>query len=225
MVHRSADDLVDNSSASFDIHLIIRSIYPRFGKRMLDTLLILAALPFLLPLMMIIAFLVMLDGNSPIYSQRRLGRDWRPFRLFKFRTMQPDADVVLASYLEQNPEAKAEWDLNQKLRHDPRITRIGRFLRKTSLDELPQLVNVLLGHMSLVGPRPMMPEQRPQYPSSVYATLRPGLTGLWQVSARNGSSFASRATYDEEYSQSLSLERDLSTIFQTFRVMARCTGC
>ncbi|TJZ91995.1 sugar transferase [Paracoccus gahaiensis] len=202
-----------------------QSLYTSGGKRFLDTLLVLIAVPIILPIMIVVAAVVMLDGGSPIYSQMRLGRGWKKFRLFKFRTMRPDGDAILAAHLAADPGARAEWDMNQKLRNDPRITRVGRFLRKTSLDELPQLINVLLGSMSLVGPRPMMLEQRVLYPGTYYAAHRPGLTGLWQISARSGSTFAARALYDERYYRELSLRLDLSTIFRTFAVVARCTGC
>lgn len=202
-----------------------RSIYTNGGKRLLETCLILLALPFLLPLMVLIAIAVSVDGHSPFYTQDRLGKDWTRFRLFKFRTMHPDADRFLAEHLAANLEARLEWDRDQKLARDPRITPIGCILRKTSLDELPQLLNVLLGQMSLVGPRPMMPEQRLRYPGAYYATHRPGLTGLWQVSVRNGSTFAARADYDERYAREISLGLDVTTIIQTFRVVLRCTGC
>lgn len=200
-------------------------IYEKGGKRSLDIVLIVLALPFLLPIMLLVALAIMMDGNSPFYTQNRLGRGWQSFRLYKFRTMKPDADLLLQAYLDSDPAARQEWDRDQKLRHDPRVTRVGAFLRKTSLDELPQLFNVILGHMSLVGPRPMMPEQRVLYPGVYYAAHRPGLTGLWQVSVRNGSTFASRAIYDERYSREVSLSLDVATIVQTFRVVARCTGC
>lgn len=202
-----------------------RGLYTKGGKRGLDTLLVLMALPFLLPLLVLVALAIMLDGGSPLYLQHRLGRDWRPFRMVKFRTMHPGAEALLAAHLDRDPAARAEWDRDQKLRDDPRVTRIGRFLRKTSLDELPQLLNVLLGQMSLVGPRPMMLDQRVLYPGAYYAAHRPGLTGLWQISARNGSTFAARAIYDERYYREVSLKLDLATILATFRVVARCTGC
>ncbi|MGR3199659.1 MAG: sugar transferase [Paracoccus sp. (in: a-proteobacteria)] len=226
MIHD--DRLLDATGAelvgdfvSFEPH----NLYMGGGKRLLDTAMIIAALPFILPIMLIVAVLVAFDGGSPIYSQTRLGRGWKSFRLYKFRTMKTNSAELLAAHLAANPEAKAEWDLNQKLRNDPRITWAGRFLRKTSLDELPQLINVLLGQMSLVGPRPIMVEQRPLYPGHYYAAHRPGLTGLWQVSARNGTTFAARAIYDERYYRDLSLGLDISTIIRTFVVVARCTGC
>ena len=127
------------------------------------------------------------------------------FRLWKLRSMVVDADRKLEEYLCANPAARAEWDETQKLKDDPRITAAGRLIRKTSLDELPQLWNVLIGDMSLVGPRPMMPQQAELYPGRDYYRLRPGLTGLWQISDRNATSFAARAAYDAEYSRQMSL--------------------
>lgn len=202
----------------------VSKVYRNGGKRLFDTILIILALPFLIPVMLVVTLLVMLDGHSPFYTQDRLGRGWKRFRLLKFRTMKPNADKLLDSYLASNPEAKIEWDRDQKLRDDPRVTAVGKFLRKSSLDELPQLINVLLGEMSLVGPRPMMPEQRVLYPGSYYAAHRPGLTGLWQISVRNGSTFATRALYDERYSREISFVLDVQTILRTFKVVARCTG-
>ncbi|MDM7458616.1 MAG: sugar transferase [Paracoccus sp. (in: a-proteobacteria)] len=203
----------------------VSRIYTNGGKRLFDTILIILALPFLIPVMLVVALVVMLDGHSPIYTQDRLGRGWKRFRLLKFRTMKPDADKLLDTYLASDPQARIEWDRDQKLRNDPRVTPVGKFLRKSSLDELPQLINVLMGEMSLVGPRPMLPEQRVLYPGSYYAIHRPGLTGLWQISVRNGSAFAERAIYDERYSREVGFILDVKTIFQTFKVVARGTGC
>jgi len=131
---------------------------------------------------------------------------------------------LLEYHLRKDPEARREWDEAQKLKRDPRITRIGRFLRKSSLDELPQLWNVLKGDMSLVGPRPMMVDQEALYPGRAYFELRPGITGPWQVSDRNESSFADRARFDNQYLDSLSLSVDLTILFRTVAVVLRCTG-
>lgn len=138
--------------------------------------------------------------------------------------MTVDADVRLESYLKSNPEARAEWNKHQKLKNDPRITSVGRFLRKASLDELPQLFNVLQGSMSLVGPRPMMPDQEQYYFGSAYYSLRPGLTGLWQISERNESSFIDRVAFDDAYSQSMSFRTDVKTLLKTVLVVIRGTG-
>lgn len=199
--------------------------YRSAGKIALDYLLVLAALPVVIPVIAILALLVALDGAAPFYVQRRVGRNGRIFKMFKLRTMVPGADRILQDYLDQNPEARREWDHTQKLRHDPRITRIGRILRKTSLDELPQLLNVLFGEMSLIGPRPMMIAQQVLYPGAAYYSLRPGITGLWQVSDRNESSFAERATFDTIYYNRVSLKSDISILIRTVGVVLRGTGC
>ena len=213
------------SDPALDLSLDTQGIYVQGGKRLLDTFLIFLALPILLPFLFVVALVVMMDGRSPFYVQERLGRSWQPFRMYKFRTMKPGADALLAAHLHENPAARIEWDHHQKLRDDPRITRVGRILRKTSLDELPQLLNVLRGQMSLVGPRPMMTEQRSMYPGFYYALHRPGLTGLWQVSERNGTTFAARSVYDQRYCEEVSLSMDLSLIVRTFRIVLRATGC
>jgi len=201
-----------------------RGIYRNGGKRLLDLLLILAALPFVLPLIAIMALLVATDGGNPFYSQKRLGRNGRIYTMWKMRSMVVDADARLDDHLEADPAARAEWDAAQKLKCDPRITRVGRLLRKSSIDELPQLWNVITGDMSLVGPRPMMPQQQPLYPGSAYFALRPGITGPWQVSARNDSTFAERAVFDEAYQRRLSFSNDLRLLVATVRVVLRGTG-
>ncbi|TDX21581.1 lipopolysaccharide/colanic/teichoic acid biosynthesis glycosyltransferase [Rhodovulum visakhapatnamense] len=181
--------------------------------------------PFSLTLVAILAFLVALDGHNPFYTQQRVGRNGRYFRIWKLRTMVPDADQILESYLARHPEARKEWDRDQKLRHDPRITRVGRVLRKLSLDEVPQLLNVFNGTMSLVGPRPMMIAQQLFYCGEAYYRLRPGITGPWQVSDRNECEFVGRVAYDERYDEDLSLATDLRVLFRTVSVVIRGTGC
>jgi len=135
-----------------------------------------------------------------------------------------NADAKLEAYLASDPEARAEWDAHQKLKKDPRITLFGRILRKSSLDELPQLWNVLKGEMSLVGPRPMMESQRELYPGVSYYSLRPGITGTWQISDRNLCSFRARASFDEAYAREISFSKDVGILCQTVFVVARCTG-
>ena len=199
--------------------------YRKSGKFVLDTLFVLALLPVLLPLIAILALLVALDGSAPFYVQERVGKGGRAFRMWKLRTMVPDADEKLDAYLASSPEARSEWDLKQKLAQDPRITRLGRFLRQTSLDELPQFFNVLLGDMSVVGPRPMMTTQETLYPGKGYYALRPGVTGPWQVSDRNAASFVDRARFDDIYCQQVSLGTDLRLISDTVKTVLRGTGC
>jgi len=201
-----------------------RAIYRNGAKRGLDIVLVLLTLPISLPLILGMAILVALDGNSPFYRQRRLGRGGRVFHMLKIRTMVPGADALLEQHLRKTPEARREWDETQKLKCDPRITRTGCFLRKSSLDELPQLWNVLKGDMSLVGPRPMMVEQEALYPGKAYFELRPGITGPWQISKRNETSFAERAGFDTRYLASLSLSQDVSILLRTVNVVLRGTG-
>ena len=197
----------------------------RYGiKRFLDIVLVLLALvpalTILVPLMAIIA----LDGRSPIYVQKRLGRHGRVFHMFKLRSMVAGADQLLDNYLDRNEAARVEWELTQKLKCDPRITVFGSFIRKTSLDELPQLFNVLFGQMSIVGPRPMMVEQRNLYPGAAYFEMRPGITGFWQVSERNETSFAERAGFDNAYFRQMSFGTDLRVIARTVGVVLKATG-
>lgn len=201
------------------------SLYRYFGKRCLDVLLVVASIPITLPLVLMLAGLVALDGGRPFYRQKRVGHDGRAFDLLKLRTMVPDAENLLEGYLQRCPEARHEWDETQKLKSDPRVTAIGCALRKSSLDELPQLWNVLKGDMSLVGPRPMMVDQRALYPGTAYYWLRPGITGLWQISDRHNTSFAARADYDARYLETLSLRQDIGILFKTVGVVLRGTGC
>lgn len=200
------------------------AIYRHKVKRLLDIFLILLTLPITVPLIFGMMCLVGLQGGNPIYRQERLGRGGRVFHMFKIRTMVPGADALLAEYLFSNPEAWREWDETQKLKCDPRITRIGAFLRKSSLDELPQLINVLIGDMSLVGPRPMMVDQKALYPGTAYFDLRPGITGSWQVSDRNQTSFAKRAVYDAKYLKDMSFGCDVVILLKTVKVVLRGTG-
>ncbi len=199
-------------------------LYRSALKRVFDVAVILAAAPLVLPVILALALIVARDGHNPFYWSWRVGRGGRNFRMLKLRTMVPNAHELLQQHLARNPEARAEWEVSQKLRNDPRITRFGRFLRKTSLDELPQLWNVLKGDMSLVGPRPMLPEQRALYPGLAYYALRPGITGLWQVSDRNDSEFAKRADFDRQYDECLSFGTDLRLLFKTVSVVLRGTG-
>jgi len=177
-----------------------------------------------LPLIAALVLIIRADGGKAFYSQPRLGRNGREFRLWKLRSMVVDADRCLELHL-SDPAAREEWERTQKLRNDPRVTPIGRLIRKYSLDELPQLWNVLRGDMSLIGPRPMLPEQRVLYPGSACFRVRPGMTGLWQVSDRHVSSFAERARYDEQYVSELSLQLDLMILIKTIFVVFRGTGC
>ncbi len=201
-----------------------RMLYRNGGKRALDIVLVVATLPITLPVLLLLMAFAALDGHGPIYRQPRIGRDGRVFRMVKIRTMVPDAHALLESYIASDPEARREWNKTQKLKYDPRITPIGRILRKCSLDELPQLWNVLVGDMSLVGPRPMMVGQKKLYPGTAYFALRPGITGFWQISDRNESSFAARAGFDNRYFATLSLPVDFAILVRTVIVVLRGNG-
>ena len=199
--------------------------YARAGKRGFDLLLILATLPLSLPIIVLCALALSIEGGQPFYWQERLGQGGRRFRILKLRTMVRDAEALLAHYIATDPAIRDEWTRTQKLRRDPRITRIGNILRVTSLDELPQLWNVVKGEMSLVGPRPMMPDQLPLYgDAACYHAVKPGITGLWQVSARNEREFSHRAEVDAAYCRSMSLWRDLVLMVRTVGVVLRRTG-
>ena len=203
---------------------VLRPVYPTFGKRLLDLLLLILVMPAVLPLVVPLVVVVRVSDGPAFFVQDRLGRDGRVFRFWKLRTMVVDAEHTLERYLTDHPDARAEWDTYQKLSHDPRITRVGHVLRKTSLDEIPQLWNVLRGDMSLVGPRPMLPQQQPLYPGVAYSTLRPGLTGSWQVGQRHTSTFADRARYDDQYAAELSFWTDLRIMAATVRVVLQGRG-
>lgn len=198
--------------------------YRTLYKRSLDIFLTLLSAPIVVPLVLLMVVLITLDGGNPFYSQMRVGKNGRAFRMWKLRTMVNNADELLEGYLNKKPAARLEWDATQKLKNDPRITWIGRILRKTSLDELPQLFNVLNGTMSLVGPRPMMLSQRDDYKGTSYYNLRPGITGLWQVSDRNECEFAGRVAFDDAYDNALSLKTDFQVLVQTVGVVLRGTG-
>ena len=177
-----------------------------------------------LPLVGILAVLVRLDGGSAFFCQKRLGQGGEVFHFWKLRTMASDAEGALSRYLAENPEARLEWEHTQKLRKDPRITWLGQFMRKYTFDELPQLWNVLRGDMSLIGPRPMFVEQRSLYPGVIYGNMKPGITGLWQVMARNQSAFADRAAFDHAYARTVSLRTDLFITLRTIRAVFLGTG-
>ena len=202
-----------------------KGAYRHVFKRVFDCALVLLSAPIVVPTVLFLALLVARDGHNPFYRQSRIGKSGRVFTMWKLRTMVHDAEARLKNHLENNLDAREEWEEKQKLSEDPRITAIGQLLRKTSLDELPQLWNVLIGDMSIVGPRPMMPEQRDLYPGRAYYALRPGVTGYWQISDRNKSTFAARAKFDNRYFDDVSLSTDASIMLATVGVVLRGTGC
>lgn len=191
-------------------------------KRAMDILLCAAGSVILLPLGLLLALAIRLDSPGPVfYRQRRIGREGREVRIFKFRTMVSNADAVLEEMLAHNLDLKKEWECDHKLKHDPRITRVGRFLRKVSLDELPQLINVVTGDMSLVGPRPIVASEVHKYGPvyEEYCMVRPGITGLWQISGRNNTTYAERVAYDHYYINNWSVWMDLWILAKTVPVV------
>ncbi|SMO91279.1 sugar transferase [Paracoccus laeviglucosivorans] len=200
--------------------------YSTVGKRTLDVSGALTIGAIFLPIILIVAFFVRLQGKGMIFGHERIGRDGRKFRCLKFRTMVPDAEKRLNDLLDKDPEARREWEENRKLDKDPRITKLGHTLRRTSLDELPQLWNIIRGDMSLVGPRPVTAPELERYGDSVHAyhAVRPGLTGMWQVSGRNNVSYDERVRMDRNYAQAHSLPMDISILARTVMVVVGATG-
>jgi|UniRef100_Q11KM2 exopolysaccharide production protein ExoY len=196
-------------------------------KRSFDITGALCALILFSPLFLLLAALVKFsDGGSVFYGHSRIGRGGRPFHCLKFRTMREDGEAVLKAYLDENPEARAEWEATRKLKNDPRVTAAGAVLRKLSLDELPQLLNILAGEMSIVGPRPVVQDELERYGTAAvfYLKSRPGLTGLWQVSGRNDVSYAARVAFDRQYVENWSLTQDIYIIAKTVPAVCLSRG-
>lgn len=211
-------------SANFFDTLRPRDPYRHVFKRILDIGLACFVAPTAIVVVLVFAMLIAIDGGNPFYFQTRLGRNGKKFRMWKLRSMVPDASRRLAEHLENDPAAAHEWHITQKLQNDPRITRIGSLIRRTSIDELPQVWNVLNGTMSMVGPRPIMENQADLYTGEGYYRLRPGITGPWQVSDRHTCEFTARVKYDDVYDREVSLTTDLRILFRTVGVVFRCTG-
>lgn len=196
-------------------------------KPVLDLVLVLLALPLALPLGLLVGGLIRLTSRgSVLYRHRRIGQYQQPLYVWKFRTMYEDSDAVLEEHLSANAEARDEWLRAQKLRNDPRITPIGRLLRRTSLDEIPQLLNVLAGEMSIVGPRPIVDEERPKYGKhfSTYTYALPGITGLWQVSGRCDVDYPERVQMDVQYVEQWSFWMELKILLKTFKAILHRRG-
>jgi Undecaprenyl-phosphate galactose phosphotransferase WbaP len=200
---------------------------PRVTKRCIDLAASILGGIVLLPLLFYLAVAVKMSSRGPIvYAHERIGRNGRRFKAWKFRTMFQNADLVLEHYLEEHPELLEEWTRDHKLRFDPRVTRIGRFLRKTSLDELPQLWNVIRGDMSLVGPRPIVTAEIEKYGLyyGLYTMVKPGITGLWQVSGRNNTTYDERVQLDAYYVRNWSPWMDLYLLLRTIRIVLFAKG-
>jgi len=200
--------------------------YRNYAKRSFDLALAIALTPIVAPIIALLWLVAKMDGGSGFFGHTRIGKDSKGFRCWKIRTMVVNAPAKLAVYLENNPEAAKEWKRDHKLRCDPRITPVGDFLRRTSLDELPQLWNVFKGEMSFVGPRPIVQEELSRYgaASRNYLSVRPGITGLWQVSGRNDISYDERVDLDVAYIQNVSFLGDAKLILATANTVLKRTG-
>jgi lipopolysaccharide/colanic/teichoic acid biosynthesis glycosyltransferase len=212
-------------NANFDISsqaLAARAPHGGLRKRAFDIVGASLLLLLFLPLMFFIGIIMFsLEGGDIFFAHQRVGYRGRPFRCFKFRSMVVDAEAALARYLAENPAARQEWEATQKLRDDPRVTPLGRFLRATSLDELPQLFNVVAGDMSLVGPRPIVRNEIARYGIYFqhYASARPGLTGPWQVSGRSDIDYDRRVELDRNYVTAWSFSGDVLILLRTVKVV------
>jgi len=199
----------------------------RICKRLFDLVFSIALLPFVIPVIAIVAIAVKATSPGPVfYRHLRIGRRNKPFHLWKFRTMLQESDHIFWTHVTQSPEARREWLCYRKLKRDPRVTRIGAFLRRSNLDELPQLLNVLRGEMSIVGPRPIVDEELKLYGPgrALYAAVLPGITGLWQVSGRGCLPYEQRVALDVEYVSTWSLVRDLEVLTKTVNAVWTCRG-
>ena len=200
---------------------------PDLGIRALDILIAVCGLLVLGPLLVLVAGSIYLtDRGSPVFAHQRLGKGGRSFGCLKFRTMVMDSQHKLDALLASDPNARAEWERDHKLRNDPRVTRLGRFYRKSSIDELPQLVNVLRGEMSIVGPRPIVNAERARYGRhfASYCSVTPGITGIWQVCGRNDVSYRRRIACDVLYARSRSLRRNIGIIAMTIPAVLKSQG-
>jgi undecaprenyl-phosphate galactose phosphotransferase len=198
----------------------------RLTKRLFDTLAALMLLVLLSPGFLLVAWAIRRDGGPALFAHPRIGKKGRVFNCYKFRTMVVDAEKQLEQLLQRQPELRKQWQVEHKLRSDPRVSPLGRFLRRTSLDELPQLINVIRGEMSLVGPRPVVRSELPRYGDQVgyYLMVRPGMTGLWQVSGRNDVDYDTRVYLDSWYVKNWSLWHDLVILFKTISVVLTRQG-
>jgi len=224
-------DMVPQYFFNYDVKLLthnsgLEQPMPRFIKRMFDIVVSGLLLLILSPVILVIAAMTKLEGDPVFFGHLRLGKNGKPFSCWKFRSMMPGSEAILQRYLAENPEAKAEWEATQKLKNDPRVTRLGNFLRRTSLDELPQLVNVLRGDMSLVGPRPIVIAEVPKYDHDIahYYRVSPGITGLWQVSGRNDVTYEQRVQMDSWYVRNWSLWHDIAILCKTIPALMNRQG-
>lgn len=217
--------LTPNPDLQSDLH----EVNPCGGmsKRVFDLILAAISITVLSPLLIILAITVRFsDGGPAMFGHTRVGFSGKPFKCWKFRSMAPNSEALLQQHLAANPEAAQEWKLNQKFQNDPRVTPLGYFIRKYSIDELPQLFNILTGDMSFVGPRPIQRSESEKYGRSLrhYLRSRPGLTGLWQISGRSDSTYKKRVVFDRYYVTHWSMLTDLVLIFKTVPVAITGSG-
>ena len=217
-----------DSSTEYLTHDISIKKYLYFGvKRLFDILIALIWCLFLLPVILIvkISYLLHKDFDSIFFRQKRIGKNGKEFNLYKFRSMVPNADEVLKELL-KDPKYKEEWDLNQKFEHDPRITSMGNILRKTSLDELPQFINILIGDMSVIGPRPLVPGELDSHNGNheLYESVRPGISGWWAANGRSATTYERRLELEYYYVQHCGLILDIRCVFRTIKVVIFKTG-
>ena len=198
-----------------------------FLKRTVDITASATVLLLLSPVFLVTSLAIKKDSDGPaMFTQKRIGKDGKLFEIYKFRTMVPDADKKLFELLDKDEKAREEYKVNKKLKNDPRITKVGNFLRKTSIDELPQLINVLKGDMSLVGPRPYLPREKDDM-GAYYNTIiesKPGITGLWQVSGRSNTTFEDRLEFDKEYTENKGFFYDMGLLTKTVGVVIHKDG-
>ena len=222
----------DDSAATEELYAVhsglpISSFQYRVLKPLIDLSIVFLALPVALPLGLLIAAMIRLTSKgSPIYRHRRIGQFDQPLDVWKFRTMYEDSDHVLEQHFSSSPGARQEWEQTQKLRDDPRVTPIGRLLRKTSMDEIPQLLNVLAGNMSIVGPRPIVDEERAKYGKyfTTYTHALPGITGLWQVSGRCDVNYPERVLLDVQYVEQWNFWMETKILLKTVFVIMHSKG-
>lgn len=223
---RSIKGFVGNDRLALRPHAAWSPLAARLAKTAIDVTVAATLFVGLAPLLLLISLLVRLDGGPALFTHRRIGFRGRHFGCLKFRTMVVGAEHALQNVLSDDPALGAEWTATQKLRHDPRITRLGAFLRRTSLDELPQLINVLKRDMSLVGPRPIVDSEIRHYGENIahYYAVRPGMTGLWQISGRSNTTFETRVRLDVRYATSWSISTDIAVLLKTIPVALRGEG-
>ncbi len=217
------EETTNNNNTNTNNHSFIRNFMYFFIKKIFDIIVSIIGCILLIPITLIIKLAYVLSGDfySIIYTQDRIGKDGKHFKLYKFRSMVPDADNILWEYLKSNKEAAREYKINKKLKYDPRITKVGRIIRKGSIDELPQMFNVLLGNMSVIGNRPYLPREKEdmkEYYDEIIKS-KPGITGYWQVSGRSDVTFEKRLKLESYYSKNYSLKLDFIIFLKTFRVI------